>query len=90
MSRKSVPVAAPADAVRRGSAGARSSPRVIDAGLDEWVSDRNDGTKVSPSPFLIDLAAERSLVEVAMLGALAPLALGWFWWLNAISGRVRI
>jgi hypothetical protein len=38
----------------------------------------------------LDLAAERSLTEVIALGMIAPLALGWFWLMNAMSGRASI
>ncbi len=87
MSRKSVPFPAPAGA--SGEAAARRiAPGVIDAHSDEWVSDRNSGAK-PPAGFVLDLSAERSLTEVLALSALAPFALGWFWFLNAMSGRVR-
>ena len=95
MSRKSVPFTVPEGAGRaEGSPGGRRpGPGVIDAHSDEWVSDRNSGAKDSsarPNPGLVlDLAAERSLTEIAALSALTPIALGWFWMLNAMSGRVR-
>ena len=38
----------------------------------------------------LDLAADRSLAEVIALSMFAPIALGWFWLLNAMSGRVRL
>jgi hypothetical protein len=68
---------------------------VIDAHSDEWVSDRHDGTSETPkhaaaASLVLDLAAERSLSEVFALSMLTPFALGWFWLMNAMSGRVRI
>jgi hypothetical protein len=65
---------------------------------DDWVRDRDFGRASEPaSPALaaaraslvIDLAAERSLVEVMALSVLAPFALGWFWLMNAVSRRYR-
>ena len=89
MSKKTVPFSVPAK-----SAGARSpaSDVVIDAHSDDWVSDRNDrgkdGPAVAPS-LVLDLAAERSLTDVFALSVLAPFALGWFWLMHAMAGRVR-
>ena len=70
----------------------RRAPELINAHSDEWVSDRNSGVKDAPrsSPgLMLDLAAERSLTEVAALSVLAPFALGWIWLLNAMHGRAR-
>jgi len=56
------------------------------------VSDRNSGAQdAAPGPGLVfDLAAERSLIEIAALGVMIPFALGWFWLTNAMSGRMRL
>ena len=65
---------------------------MIEARSDEWVSDRNEAaarTARQRADLVIDLAAERSLTEVVARGMLAPLALGWFWLVNAMSGRAR-
>ena len=57
------------------------------------------GLKVDPAPappsareagVTIDLAAERSLVEVVSLSLLVPLALGLFWFVNAMNRRIRL
>ncbi len=47
MSRKSVPFTVPGGAGRPDApaGGRRAGPEVIEAQSDEWVSDRNDGTK---------------------------------------------
>ena len=88
MSRKSVPFSVP-----DGAGRSRRAPDVIEAHTDEWVSDRNSGTKDDarrPSPtLLLDLAAERGLAEAVALSMLAPMAIGWFWMMNAMSGRAR-
>jgi hypothetical protein len=67
---------------------------VIDAGSDEWVSDRHARAEDRPAKaagpsLILDLAAERSLMEVFALSMLAPFALGFFWLVNAMTGRVR-
>ena len=73
--------------------GVAARPETIEAHSDEWVSDRNSGRegRSARAPGLVfDLAAERSLMEVAALGVLIPMTLGWFWLLNAMSGRTRL
>ena len=96
MSRKSVPFTVPEGAARtEGSPrGRRRTPDVIHAHSDEWVSDRNSGAQDAapgPGPGLVfDLAAERSLVEIAALGVMIPFALGWFWLINTMNGRMRL
>jgi hypothetical protein len=64
---------------------------------DDWVRDRD--LAAGPSPMddalappcvLLDVAAERSLMEVFSLSFLMPFALGWFWWINALAGRARL
>jgi hypothetical protein len=94
MSRKSVPFSVPEGAAR--PVGDRRGSRehaFIDAHSDEWVSDRNSGAKDAPTgagpSLVLDLAAERTLMETAILCMLTPMALGCFWLLNAMSGRAR-
>jgi hypothetical protein len=92
MSRKSVPFSVPEGAARPAvDRRSRREPGLIDAQTDEWVSDRNSGAQDSAAgPGLVfDLAAERSLIEIAALGVMIPFALGWFWLINAMSGRMR-
>jgi hypothetical protein len=85
VSRKSVPFS---------MAAKRPAPDVVlDAHSDDWVSDRHargqaSSTGTAPS-FILDLAAERGLAEVLVLSLIAPFALGSFWLLNAMAGRVR-
>ncbi len=88
---ESAPFAAP-DAPRVGDAR-------IDKESDKWVRDRDvrlsaDRAPEPPSAHelsaTIDLAAERSLVEVVSLSFLLPLALGWFWFVNAMNRRTRL
>ena len=90
MSRKSVPFSMSAKPAKPG----RPPPDiVIDAHSDDWVSDRHAGGEERPAgaaPGLtLDLAAERGLTEVFALSLLAPVALGWFWLMHAMAGRVR-
>ena len=90
MSKKTVPFSVPAkSSSKRPAAGI-----VIDAHSDDWVSDRNDGGTDRPAEtagprVVLDFAAERSLMEVFALSMLAPFALGWFWLMHAMAGRVR-
>ncbi len=90
MSKKTVPFSVPAN-----PAGIRRTPAdvVIEAHSDDWVSDRHapgDRPTHPPAPGLIlDLAAERGLMEVVALSMLAPVALGFFWLVNMMTGRVR-
>jgi hypothetical protein len=82
---------------------ASDEPGLGDAGIDKesdkWVRDRDVRLKVDPTPALqsasesratIDLAAERSLMEVVSLSVLVPFALGLFWFMNAINRRARL
>jgi hypothetical protein len=71
----------------------------IDKESDQRVRDRDVRLKVDPAPappsareegVTIDLAAERSLVEVVSLSLLVPLALGLFWFVNAMNRRIRV
>ncbi len=91
MSRKSVPFSAPA----KPAGAARPPPDiVIDAHVDDWVSDRHargeKGPAAAAPSLTLDLAAERGLVEVLALSLIAPFALGWFWLMRALGGRVRL
>ena len=76
-----------------------------DAKTEEWVRDTapHDGGAAWPAPepasiralaigasVTINLAADRTLMEVMTLSVVAPFALGWFWWANAIARRQRI
>ena len=94
MSRKSVPFSVPEGAARpAGDRRSRREPGLIDAQTDEWVSDRNSGSRDAPAglgpSLVIDLTAVRSLAEVAALCMLIPIALGGFWLLHAMSGKAR-
>lgn len=92
MSKKSITISLPAKAPR-ANLGAR-------AGSEEWVRDPGGhpgdsapfadpmAFRLGP-PFIVDLAAERSLVEVWALSAIVPFALGWFWLVHAMMGRLR-
>jgi hypothetical protein len=48
------------------------------------------GDALAPPRVLLDVAAERGLIEVLSLSLLVPFALGWFWFVNAWAGRGRI
>jgi hypothetical protein len=84
----------PADDTR---SNARGGDAAIVAQPDDWVRDPD----FRPADFIdpmsvggaarvvLDLAAERTLIEVMMLSALVPFALGWYWFLNASMGRAR-
>ena len=90
---------------RRASAGPETSglirasePRPV--GSDAWVKEEDDPAAEpfrlsrgfghsGEATFVVDLAAERSLTEVIGLSALAPFMLGWFWLVNAMTGRPR-
>jgi len=90
VSRKTVSFSVPA----KGAGSRRSPDVVIEAHSDDWVSDRhNRGGEARARPaapsLILDLAAERGLMEVFALSMLAPLALGFFWLVNAMTGRVR-
>ena len=67
----------------------------IDKESDKWVRDRDVRLKADPpsareSRATIDLAAERSLIEVVSLSLLVPFALGLFWFVNAMNRRIRL
>jgi hypothetical protein len=91
-SRKSEP------AVLDEPSGARAASSDLAAGRpDDWVRDRDFAAGPSPADdalapprVFLDVAAERSLMEVFALSFLVPFALGWFWWVNALTGRGRI
>ena len=76
-----------------------------DARTEEWVRDlapRDAGAAwpdPEPAPIralaiganvTINLAADRTLMEAMTLSVMAPFALGWFWWANAIARRQRL
>ena len=89
MSKKTVRFSVPEKAA---SAKRPAADMIIDAHSDDWVSDRNDRQdkpERGAPRLVLDLAAERSLTEVFALSMLAPFALGWFWLMHAIAGRVR-
>ena len=98
MSRKTIAFSMPATA--RGEAAGAGARRpapdlMIEAGSDDWVSDRNvraeeTSARAAGPSLILDLAAERSLIEVMALSCLAPFALGWFWLVNAMAGRMRL
>ena len=87
MSRKTVSFAVPAKVSRAREPAGRRAP-------EDWVRNMDfggvDPMAISRSErFVVDLAAERTLFEVFTLSMLAPVALGWFWLMNAMAGRVR-
>ena len=104
MSKKTVSFAVPATRRREAAgpeaAGLMRSNQPREAGSDAWVKDKDDpaaepfrlshafGEGGEPT-FLVDLAAERSLIEVIGLSLLTPFMLGWFWLVNAMTGRPR-
>jgi len=98
VSKKTVPFSVPAKRpASREPAGAARRARgvVIDAGSDDWVSDRHAQAEDRPAKaagpsLILDLAAERGLMEVVALSMLAPFALGFFWLVNAMTGRWRL
>ena len=95
MSRKTIAFSMPATAREPTTAGKRAPDIVIEAGSDDWVSDRNvraeeTSARAGGPSLILDLAAERSLIEVMALSCLAPFALGWFWLVNAMAGRIRL
>ena len=95
MSRKTIAFSMPAAAREPAGAGGRAPDIVIDAGSDDWVSDRNIRAEEPRTPaagpsLILDLAADRSLMEVMALSFFAPFALGWFWWVKALTGRMRV
>jgi hypothetical protein len=71
-----------------------------DSRSDEWVRDSARDAEPSriPDPPFPALAvgasmtrpAERSLMEAMTLSVTLPIALGWFWWANAVAWRQRI
>jgi hypothetical protein len=48
-----------------------------------------DYPAAAPARVVLDLSAERTLIEVLSLSFLVPFALGWFWLVNALAGRPR-
>jgi hypothetical protein len=96
VSRKTVSFSMPATGLGASEKRERRAPTTaIDAHSDDWVSDRHGPASESrprpaPPSLILDLAAERGLVEVFALSMIAPFALGFFWLINAMTGRVRI
>jgi hypothetical protein len=96
VSRKTIAFAMPAAAPRareaesvgeeRASAVARRG--AVAARSDDWVRHRESQPE-APARVVLDLSAERTLIEVLSLGFLVPFALGWFWLVNALAGRCR-
>ena len=91
-SRKSEPLA-----LDESSAARPASSDFAGARPDDWVRDRDFAAgpsladdALAPPRVLLDVAAERSLMEVFSLSFLVPFALGWFWFVNAWAGRGRI
>ena len=89
MSKKTVSFSVPA---KPASARRPTTDVVIEAHSDDWVSDRHARGEDRPraaASLVLDLAAERGLMEVFALSMIAPFALGFFWFVNAMTGRVR-
>ena len=78
-----------------GAPKRRAAGVLIEAHADDWVSDRHNHADEAPAKnpavpgLILDLAAERGLMEVFVLSMLAPFALGFFWLVRAMAGRVR-
>lgn len=99
MSKKTVSFSVPAKAAPAGASAGAAQKRaaadsVSDAHSDDWVSDRHapdaaEAMRATAPSLMLDLAAERGLFEVILLGMLAPAALGFFWFVNAMAGRAR-
>ena len=100
MSKKTIAFSMPATAPRppEPDPSDREGPPAAAAGAqsDDWVRVRD--LPVDPAPasdalapprVILDLTAERTLIEVFALSLIVPFALGWFWWVNALTGRVR-
>ena len=96
MSKKTIAFAMPAALPRTRETGSASKERAlagaprsaVPARSDQWVRDRESGPEAS-ARVVLDLSAERTLIEVLSLGFLVPFALGWFWLVNALAGRSR-
>jgi hypothetical protein len=105
VSKKTVPFSMPAaPRSRKSESAALDEPSRPRAGVsdsaaarpDDWVRDRDLAAgpaplddALAPTRVFLDVAAERSLMEVFALTFLVPFALGWFWWVNALTGRAR-
>jgi hypothetical protein len=79
-----------------GKARASAAPLRSDvpARSDDWVRDSEFQPEApayagAPARVVLDLSAERTLIEVLSLSLLVPFALGWFWVVNAVMGRLR-
>jgi len=102
VSKKTIAFSMPAAAARapEPDSSDRGGPRAAAAGAqsDDWVRVRDLPVDPAPAPasdalapprVILDLTAERTLIEVFALSLIVPFALGWFWWVNALAGRAR-
>ncbi len=69
--------------------------RPVRAPSDDWVRERDLAADPAPAGnaparVVLDLTTERTLIEVAALSFLVPFALGWYWLINAMSGRAQL
>ena len=90
---ESVPFAAEEQNLREAESDLRSDEWVRDTALDAEPSPiqaRPSRALAVGASMTIDLSAERSLMEAMTLSFTLPLALGWFWWANAIARRQRV
>ena len=73
--------------------GAIPAPERVGSSPDQWVRDRYARVVVeepiATGGAVIDLAANRDILEVAALMLLVPPMLGWFWLFNLASGERR-
>jgi hypothetical protein len=91
-----MPAAAPRAREGESVGKERTSRSALPARSDDWVRDRESGPDApahpnyaAPARVVLDLSAERTLIEVLSLSFLVPFALGWFWLVNALAGRLR-
>ena len=99
MSRKTIAFSRPASAPREQAGGARLRGGSVAGAAttpDAWVArsdppdaDAGPATSAPKTAILIDLAAERPLIEALALSLLVPFALGWFWFAHVMTGRIR-
>jgi hypothetical protein len=95
----SVPAARAAEVIANS---ARSRGNGVPDRPDAWVRERALIVPANPTelpafaanprpadPFVLDLAADRTLPEVFFLSLLTPWALGWFWLLRAMTAKPR-
>jgi hypothetical protein len=101
VSKKTIAFAMPTAATRAREGESvgkeRASRSAVPAQSDDWVRDRESGLgapahpvySAAPAQVVLDLSAERTLIEVLSLSFIVPFALGWFWVVNALAGRLR-